>query len=356
MTEEHLKTLVEFYPVSSDQDAVGRLLAYVKAYCEKAGLKAELLQYDGVNNLYVTHGGQKHVKLLLQAHVDVVPGAGQPFKATKDKLEGRGVYDMLFGAACYMRLIDELVLQIEQYDFGIMLSGDEELGGDKGVEAFLNAGYGCDVCILPDAGNGYGTLSVGAKGIYEIIVRVHGKAHHGSRPWEGDGAAAKLMHFLAEAEQIFDASSRDNSTMTVATLSAGDVLNRGPAYADAGLDIRFKDEVDLSRIKKEMQTLFEKYDAKIVSTEYGDCFTLDTHNPYITKFLDLYTKQVGKEIRSLVAPGSSDARFFTKYQVPVIMFRPDGGGAHGDYEWISRKSLEAFYGLLKTYVTSVSKV
>jgi acetylornithine deacetylase/succinyl-diaminopimelate desuccinylase-like protein len=148
----YLKDLVSFYPVSSDQDAVLQLLKYCKAHFEGAGLKAELLTYDGVHNLYMTRAsGAKHVKVLLQSHIDVVPGEGQPYKETEGAIEGRGTFDMLFAAAAYMRLVDELGGRLSELDMGIMLSGDEEISGERGVKAFLAAGYTCDVCIIPDA-------------------------------------------------------------------------------------------------------------------------------------------------------------------------------------------------------------
>src|SRR5258708_18437553 len=184
-----------------------------------------------------------------------------------------------------MKLVDDLGKDIGSMNIGIYLSGDEEIGGEDGVNAFLKAGYTADICMLPDAGDGYGALSVGAKGIHELKIRINGRAHHGSRPWEGDGAASKLVHFLAEAEGIFDPSSRDNSTMTIAVLAAGDVANRGPAYADASLDIRYKDKSDLARIQTELQKLLEKYNGEILGTLDGDDYQLDMSKPLVKEFI-----------------------------------------------------------------------
>ncbi len=351
--EDHLKTLVGFYPVSTHQDAVLSLLQYAKEHFDRAGLHTELLTYDGVHNLYASTTGKKHTKILLQSHVDVVPG-GNAFRATDDRYEGRGTFDMLFAVACYMRLVDELGSELMKLDIGIFLSGDEELGGNKGVEALLNDGYTADICILPDAGDGYGKLSTGAKGLHELKVRINGQSHHGSRPWEGDGAAIKLAHFLTEAEAIFDTSDHDNSTMTVATLAAGDAGNRGPAYADAGLDIRYKNKADLARIQHALQALLEKYNGAIIETLEGDDYQLDMTNPLVRQFLEMYEEQVGKSIQFITAPGSSDARFLTPRGIPALMWRPDGFGAHGDNEWVSRSSLDAFYTLLKNYTRKIA--
>ena len=41
-----------------------------------------------------------------------------------------------------------------------MLTGDEELGGFNGVGYLVEEGYLAEVCILPDAGEGFGDLSI----------------------------------------------------------------------------------------------------------------------------------------------------------------------------------------------------
>lgn len=313
-------------------------------------MQAKLLQKNGVNSLYASTSKGKHCKLLLQAHIDVVPTEDQPFRSGSGKYYGRGVYDMLFAAAVYLTLIEELGHDLRKYNLGIMLSGDEELGGFDGVLPFLEQGYSTDICILPDAGNNFGGLNIAAKGISTHTLRIHGKSHHGSRPWEGDGAGAKLIHFLSEVENIFDTSDTSNSTLTIATLNAGSADNQGPAYADTTLDIRYKDKADLKRIKHELDILLKKYNGELLKLVEGDDYQLDLSNQHVKNFVTLYEKYIGKSVEHTKAFGSSDARFFAAHNIPVIMFRPDGGGAHGDNEWISAESVQKFYQLLKEYV------
>lgn len=354
--QEYLKQLIEFYPQSANQVNVKELLAYVQAHFDSHGLKTAPLIYNGYHNLYAHTTNNKTSKLLLQAHIDVVPGQDQLFSTANGKYFGRGVYDMLFATACYMKLCDELQQELKNLDLAFMLSGDEELGGFNGVQPFLEAGYSTEICVLPDAGQGFGTLNVAAKGIYNIKIRIHGKAHHGSRPWEGDGAAIKLVHCLAEIEKIFDSSSTDNSTCTVAMIQAGEVDNQGPSYADATLDIRYSTKADLERIKNAINKLLKAYQGVIIELMEGDDYQLDTTHPLVRDFIGLYQKHTGKTIELVKAHGSSDARFFSEKNIPVIMLRPDGGGAHGDNEWISVKGVEDFYKLLKDFVIKVATI
>ncbi len=352
---DYLQTLVALYPQSNDQQSVKKLLDYVGAHLSDCGFSITFLESEGVYSLYASTRKNKHSRILLQGHIDVVPG-DQPLKIEGDRCYGRGVYDMLFGTAAFMQLADDIKDDISSYDLAIMLSGDEEVGGFHGAKHFLDNGYTTDICILPDAGDGFGSLSVAAKGILFKKVRINGRAHHGSRPWEGDGAASKLVHFLAGVEQLFDRSDQHNSTLTISGLEAGIAMNQGPASAEASLDIRYKDKADLARIKEGITRLLTKYDGEIVSEVTGSDYQLDTSHHLVQKFIELYEEQVGHPIKKTKAHGSSDARFFAEKNMPVIMLRPDGSGAHGDEEWISISSMNEFYKLLKDYVLAIGKV
>lgn len=353
---EYLQKLIEFRPVTNDQQAVRRLLEYVAEHFTKRGYKAKIHVFNGIHNLYISPTGSTHSKILLQGHVDVVPG-GQPFSMDNEACYGCGTYDMLFAVAAYMKLADTLHTQKQTYDIAILLTGDEEIGGQNGVEAMLENGITTDVCILPDAGDDWGSLSVAAKGIYWPIISIRGQAHHGSRPWEGDGAAIKLAHFLVEVEELFDTSDPFNSTLTVAQITAGKAQNQGPTEAEVSLDIRYKDQTDLARIIQGTKQLLKKYNGEVISEISGSDYRLDPDVPLIKHFIDVYEKHVGRPIRQTKAHGSSDARFFTEHNISVIMLRPDGGNAHGDKEWLSLVHYQKFYDLLEEYIKSaVTKV
>lgn len=350
-----LKTLINFRSVSSDQNAVHTLLDYIEERLGSRGLTVQRIQHEGVYSLYASTRGQAHAHVMLQGHIDVVPG-GEIFRQEGDKIYGRGCYDMLFAAASFLAFIDSLDTPAD-YDVSLLLTGDEELGGEHGVHEILDReGYTCDVCILPDAGEGLGTMSVSAKGIYHLKLQVNGTSHHGSRPWEGDGAGNKAIAFLTEASLLFDPSSRDNSTFVISQLQAGtSAINQAPAEANIGIDIRYKDADDFIRIKDGLDALRKKYDVEITFEETGRNFDLNTDNPLIQQFISLYGRRVGKPIEFIKAHGSSDARYFDDNGMPVIMFRPDGGNAHGDGEWLSYESWKTFHEILTDYVLQTAR-
>jgi len=352
---EELQKLMQFHSVSTDQAAVNNLLDYAEGRLALKGFKVERQTHNGVNSLYASVTGEPHAAVMLQGHIDVVPG-GSSFTQDGDIIRGRGCFDMLFGTASFLTLIDSLD-DISRYDLSILLTGDEELGGENGVKAMLDTGgYTCDICILPDAGDALGLLSVAAKGIYDLKLKVDGVSHHGSRPWEGDGAGNKLVQFLSELSEVFDTSDHDNSTFVVSQLQAGSTaLNQGPSEAYAGIDIRYKDGEDFARIKQALDTLRETYNVDIITEEVGRNFSLNTESPLVKRFIEVYQSHIGTPVTLVKSHGSSDARFFDDKDMPVIMFRPDGGNAHGDGEWLSYASWQSFHQILTDYVTETAK-
>lgn len=350
-----LQTLMNFHSVTSDQTAVLSLLNYVEGKLRLKGLTIERFAHQGMNSLYASTRGQHHARIMLQGHIDVVPG-GESFHQDGDKIYGRGCYDMLFATASFLHIIDNMD-DPSIYDISILLTGDEEVGGEDGVKAFLDTDdYSCDICILPDAGEGLGTMSVAAKGFYDARLRANGVSHHGSRPWEGDGAADKLIAFLTELSSVFDTSSQDNSTCIVSQLQAGNsAYNQGPAEAFAGIDIRYKDADDFIRIQKELNTLRQRYSVDITFEKTGKNYALDTTAPIVQEFIGFYHSHMGKPVEFITSHGSSDARYFDDRHIPVIMFRPDGGNAHGDGEWLSFTSWQKFHQILAEYIHKTAR-
>lgn len=356
-TIKYLEKLVNFYPISSDQASVKRLLDYVAQELGKINVfkNIKLHQVNGKFSLTASTTGRKWSKVLLQGHVDVVPRPDELiFKISGDKIYGRGVFDMLFATASYLSFIKFQGDKLSNLDIGLMLTGDEELGGFDGVKYLLDEGYGGDVCILPDAGSQFGELNTSAKGIYNFRLTTYGKSHHGSRPWEGDGAANKLVHALHELLGYFDDSDQNNSTMTVAMLSAGDADNQGPNQAWAHIDIRYKDKADYTRIKDLVHNICNQNNAKVSHLLDGIDYKLDTDNHLVKHFIDMYKWHYGQDVTFTKAHGSSDARFFSAKDIPVLMLRPQGFGAHADEEWTSASELAKFDVLLADYLLDIA--
>jgi succinyl-diaminopimelate desuccinylase len=182
-----------------------------------------------------------------------------------------------------------------------------------------------------------------------------GISAHGSRPWEGDNAIDKLFIAIQEIKKIFGEQQLGRSTLTVSQITGGYAVNQVPNGAEATLDMRFVNEEDLNVMRQKVKEVADKYDLEIQThAEAGFC-PVDVQHPHIAKFIEIASQIRGEEIEEMQSLGASDARYFAEKDIPVILIRPNGGGAHSDNEWIDKAGFEQFYAVLKTYIKEVAK-
>ena len=200
--EHILKTLIRFETVSKNQKENERALRWIKSKISPH-LQAKIIKSEGYPSLMATTRKTKKPKVWLAAHNDVVCGSKNVFRPyiASGKMIGRGAFDMKFAVACYIRLIEELGREAKKYDFGIMITSDEEIGGKNGTGYILKQGYSGGIAFLPD-GCAPESIERAAKGAWHLEVEAKGKSAHGSRPWAGKNAIKMLVRFLHELEEI----------------------------------------------------------------------------------------------------------------------------------------------------------
>ncbi|MFZ2125733.1 MAG: M20/M25/M40 family metallo-hydrolase [Candidatus Saccharimonadales bacterium] len=360
MLEKYLKKLIEFKTITRDFDKNGEALSWIEDQIADLPLYIKRYEKNGFKSLVITTKKTKTPKIMLAAHLDVVKGSDNVFKPTitDGKLYGRGVFDMKYAIACYLKLLIELKAELPNLDLGIIITTDEEIGGANGVNYLLNEEkYSADICVLPDGGVNW-QLITESKGILQIKVKSSGKSAHGSKPWLGESAIDNLLNFLQvlKKDKIFDenyyqrADEHYCNTVNVGKISGGEVANQVADCAEATLDVRFvsKENEDgiLDLIKKAAKKSVKIEIEKIIS---GYPLHTDENNSYVREFVSI-AKQNGINIKSTFTHGSSDARFFGENKIPVIVLRPNGGGHHSEQEWIDIESLNEFYKILKMFI------
>lgn len=351
-----LAELVAFRTVSGDHDAAMGCIGYAEAYLRNLGMHVNRQESAGFPSLVATTHRTKKPKVLLQAHIDVVTAPEECFRMTLKggKVLGRGVFDMKFAAAIFLKIAEDLRENLSDYDFGIMLTSDEEIGGEDGVKALLAKGYGADVCLLPDAGADW-SIETSHKGCWIGRLSAAGMAAHGSRPWEGDNAIDRLVDTLREIRQIFDGQHEDSDTMSINRIAGGAVANQVADKAEATLDMRFVDDTTFERIHGQIQDIVKRNGASVRTERLIHVSRTDTEHPLIVPFLRIAARIHGSELGRVRSLGISDAHFFAERGIPVILSRPEGGCAHGDDEWIGKAGLMKYYLAVKEYVEEVAR-
>jgi len=355
--EDYLEQLVGFASVSANLEMSKKCARWCADFFENKGLRTNIVEYGGYPSVIATTLDTKQPKLFFYCHMDVVPAKTELFKLrkTKDKLLGRGVFDMKFACASYMKMLDSLGADIDKYDFGIMLVFDEEIGGRNGAEALLNDGYGCEVCVLPDSGRNW-SMEFEAKGPWFIRVSKTGKSAHGSMAFEGVNAAELLLPATHEIIQLREQYAYEELSLNLTKNLAGKAMNQIPNYAESVFDIRFRDQAIYQAIKHQIDQICQKHDASLETVEYGDSMNFSKDEPYMRKYLSIAEEVLGQKVPYYSSPGANDGRYFCAVGIPCVIIQPKGGCMHSDTEWIEIGGMEKLTEINLRFIKECAKI
>lgn len=356
--DSYLKKLIAERTLAQDKQTNNVALDYLETFFAEKGLFVKRYDFNGHGALVATtRKNAKNPAVILAAHLDVVPGPDYLFELREEdgKYMGRGTFDMKFAIASYMHVLDTLQDQLEAYDFGVMITTEEEIGGLNGTALLVEQGHKPDVVILPD-GAGDWNIETLAKGFLYGQVTTRGIAAHGSKPWDGDSATFKLLDFMQELRTFFTDQALNTNTLNISVLSGGTAINQIPAEASASLDIRFVSMAEKEKITDHIQQLCKVYDATYYEEPLGGypCIS-DLEHPLVKPFAESIQTVTNITPSGTISTGASDARFFASIGVPVIICRPAGGGQHADSEWIDKLGFEQYSQVLVDYLNKVAR-
>jgi len=364
MLQKILEKLIRFKTISQDHKENLKALRWVKSQTEKYPVYTKELNCNGFSSLIITTQKTKNPLIWLAAHMDVSMGSDEIFvpKVKGNKFFGRGVFDMKFAIACYLEILKKISQDLPKYDFGIMITSDEELGGKNGTEFLLNKGFGSQgVCFLPDSGENWRLIRA-SKGVWSFKLKSYGKSVHPSVPWMGINAIEELMDFLGILKSQFKKEPCEDpyhihSTMDVNEMNSGRTGDNIPNYIEAYVDVFFISQEEYKEIAKKVKEIKRKYKKIKIETIFilNSCIaSIDDY--YVKLFCHIAYEKFGIKKRTAFSHGISDARFFADKKIPVIEIKPKGGGHHSDNEWIDLKDLEKFYLTLEEFVRQATRV
>ncbi len=294
----------------------------------------------------------KKFKVILNAHLDVVPGHKNQYLpyVKAGRLYGRGAYDMKTAAAAEIVLFQKLAKKLN-YPLALQLVTDEELGGFDGTKHQLQSGVKAEFVIV-----GEGTelnITTKAKGIYWLKIKVKGKPGHGAYPWRGENAVWKMYRFLSLLKEKYP-ELRENkwqTTVNIAHMSTPNTTyNIIPDECEVLLDIRYVPE-DKDKVLKEIRDLAE-FDFEELWLNESIHYVSKT-NPYVKRLAYAVDLVTGQPSRFLKREGASDMRHYTDAKIAAVEFGPTGGGIHAANEWVDLESVIKFYKTLERFLTSI---
>lgn len=295
----------------------------------------------------------KKFKLILNAHLDVVPGKKNQFKPfiKEDKLFGRGASDMKATAAVFIILFSKIAKTLN-YPIGLQLVTDEEIGGFSGTGFQVDKGIKTDFIIAGEPTNM--SINNEAKGILWIEFIIKGKSAHSAYLWNGDNAIAKTSSLVNLLLKHFPSPQTEEwqTTCNIAKIETkNDAINKVPDHCRLVVDIRYVPE-DLKKVRD----IISKFENSFTSVKYLEegSVSFSNKNNKTIKLLRKVLRNNGQPDQFIKKHGSSDVRFYNALGMDGITFGPIGAGLHSDNEWVSLKSLSIYYKVIKDLLSSYS--
>ncbi|GAA1620759.1 M20 family metallopeptidase [Catellatospora bangladeshensis] len=313
----------------------------------ESGGKPSALLYRPVD------GPRPAFPVILNGHLDVVPGTPEQFTARREgeRLYGRGTQDMKVSALVMAYVFAELA-PVLPYPLALQLVTDEEVGGRNGTLHQLEQGVtGQFVVIGEQSGL---EIVTDSKGILQARLAATGRAAHSAYPWQGDNALLTIMEAVRALHQAYPLPQTEAwaTTVNLARLDTpNSAFNQVPASAEAWLDIRFPpgepgfDGRTAEQIAAHLGDICGP--GITVTVEHADApHHADRARPEVAALRHAAQAQ-GFPAGFLRKHGAADGRFYSQRGIDAVIFGIGGAGLHGPDEYADLTTVMPYYRALR---------
>ncbi len=350
---ELTSALIHIPSTHSQPEEIGKCASFIETWLNSNSIQYRRLDIEEVPSILVLPENN-HCNVALISHFDVVSGPLSLFQPHIDngKLYGRGAIDDKYAVALSLLLFREHLYRLRKVGksqndmvFGLLLTGDEEVGGAKGCAHAINK-FSTDFFIALDGGKP-DVMITKEKGVMLLQMESQGKAAHAARPWLGTSGFDMLIQDYLAIKTLFPDVGQDDwsRTLVLSNCQAGNgATNVLPSHCRATLDVRYTDNDDPNELLRQIRQLAKS------------TITVKTQEPVFTSqpspWFDLLKAHV-PDGRTTFAHGASDARYFSSRNIPGVIWGADGElSHHSDNEYILLHSLYHFSSILDDYLTS----
>jgi len=346
-----LQTLIRFKTTQDNPDELSRCADAIETYLSTAGIQYRRMQHGDIPSILALPE-PSFTPILLMSHIDVVAGPDELFvpRLVEGRLFGRGAIDDKYAVALSLVLLETHASRLRSQgrpqsdlSFGVLITGDEEIGGRNGAQRVLGE-FWTEFCIALDGGR-ISNIVTKEKGVLTLRLVGKGKAAHGSRPWLGENAADRLIDDYLKVKALLGPNRPDqwHRTMNLGKLTAGQSFNQVPDRAEAVLDIRFTENDDIDELVGRIRNTI---DSEVIVDTREPLF-FGGESPYLDRLLSMSPKS-----RTGFEHGASDARFLSTHGIPGVVWGAEGDrSAHAADEHINIDSLEELTHLLDRFLT-----
>ncbi len=342
--------LVRFKTMHSKPDEIRRCAAYIEQYLKRRGVACNRFEY-GKSPAVLALPQSNKTPILLMSHMDVVDAPERLFTPViqDGKLYGRGCYDDKYAVALSLILFKNHFQRLrkqgraqQDLPFGILMTGDEELGGFNGAQKILRD-IEADFCIVLDGGS-----------IEKIVVKEHGIVRvtlfAGIKPDSGDArplernAVEMLRRDIDRWEIYFVKSVPEHRHRKIICHSIQPLSHHHgiPDTAQAQLEVWYTRTDDVERMFSSMQGDLQ---SKIIIDHVEPIFDGGS-SEHLKRLLEISKQtQIGFE------DGANDSQFLSRFGIKGVVWGADGDSSqHTLNEHVSIESIYELYGLLDNFI------
>ena len=354
MMLEQMEALVSIESPSEDKAAVDRASRVVADWFEKLGGKirwhrqkkfGDLLEvrFGAMRGRAKADAGERRKPILLLGHLDTVWPMGtlakMPFRMSKGKIFGPGVYDMKAGvvmAAHAVAMVRER--QAQRTPVVVLLVCDEEIGSPVSRAVTEKIARECSaVFVLEPAQGPQGAYKTARKGVANYSVHVRGVAAHSGVDFEkGHSAVLELARLMEKISRFTDLKT--GLTVNPGTICGGTRTNVIAAEAQAEVDVRIARRRDAVRVDKLFRGLRVTDRACTLTITGGmNRPPMERSRGTVALFKQAkgLARSMGFALEEASTGGGSDGNFTAALGVPTL----DGMGAVGEGAHAAHESI-----------------
>jgi len=345
--------LIRFKSTHSRPEEIRRCAAFVQEWLESHNIGCRRIDQGGIPSILALPAGNT-VSLLLMSHLDVVEGTDEQFQPYErdGRLYGRGSIDDKYAVALSLVLLKNRLQGCREagggqadLTFGILITGDEEVGGANGAKRVLPE-IRAEFCIALDGGRPE-KIIVKEKGILHLKLVARGRTAHAARPWLGSNAIENLIADYRRIQAFFAPPSPPDPdhwhrTINFSTVQAGKSLNQVPDRAEACFDVRYTENDDPDGVVADIRSVIEGE----LTVETVEPLFFSRPSPYLDRLRAVAPKaDFGAE------HGASDARYLSAYGMNGVVWGAEGNlSQHSTEEHVVIESIDRLYRMLDRLV------
>ncbi|BHH85034.1 M20 family metallopeptidase [Desulforhopalus sp. 52FAK] len=350
------KELIRIPSTHSSPAKIQECSHLIQSWLGEKEIQCSLVEHNDVPSILVLPT-TNHTPVLLVSHFDVVEAENSELFTPKVKngsLYGRGSIDDKYGVALSLTLFDQHLRRLKQggrfqdaMGFGLLITGDEEVGGANGAAKAIDH-FSTDFFITLDGGNP-DLIVTKEKGSILIELNAEGTSAHAARPWLGESAFDILTRDYIRIKELFIGDPLDHwkKTLSLTQCSAGTCsTNMLPGSARALLDIRYTEKDDPDEIIRLINdATVSTIDVKALEPVFSS-----GKSPYLDQLIDCSKgAKIGRE------HGASDARYLSGRGIPGVVWGADGEmSQHTEDEHLVISSLFDIYDRLDRFLINLN--